>query len=109
MFATLIRDEPIFLIPLNASAGMFGPSNYWECILDEMPGVKNDTVAIAIVRKCQKKFPSTANRTIETKKKSLLFGPKTFNECVIKYAENVTSPTGSTVIRRACYVLYPRE
>jgi len=99
----------LFLIPFNAYAGMFGPSNFWECILDEMPGVKNDAVAIAIQGKCRKKFPTTANYITEIKKKSSVFGPKTANECVIKYAENVSSQRGAGLIRSACYRLYPRE
>ncbi len=94
----------ILLIPLNAFAGMFGPSNFWECILDEMPGVKNDTVATAIVIKCRKKFPNTT----EFEKKSSVFAPKTANECVIKYAENVSSPKAGGLIKGACYRLYPR-
>jgi len=102
----------ILLIPLNALAGMFGPSNFWECILDEMPGAKNDAVAVAIIRKCAKKFPSTApgsESTTEIKKKSPLLGPKTCNECIIKYAEDTTSPKGINFIRGACYKLYPKE
>ncbi|HBT86911.1 MAG TPA: hypothetical protein DEB50_00065 [Desulfobacter sp.] len=96
----------IFLMPFNAFAGMFGPSNFWECILDEMPGVKNDAVANATMMKCRKKFPNTA---YPQKKSSSLFGPKTANECIIKYAKDVSSPRGAELIRAACYRLYPRE
>ena len=95
----------IFLLLLNASAGMFGSSNYWECILDEMPGVKNDPAAIEVVRKCRKEFPSST----KVEKKSPLFGVKTAGECVLEYAKDVSSPRGAKLVRAACYRLYPRK
>ncbi len=84
---------------------MFGPSNFWECILDEMPGVKNDPAAIEVIRKCQKEFSTTA----EVEKKSPIIGIKTAGECVLEYAKDVSSPRGAKLIRAACYTLYPRE
>ena len=33
-----------------------GASNLWECVLDEMPGVKKDLVARVIFQDCMKKF-----------------------------------------------------
>lgn len=40
-----------------AHAGLFGPSNYEECVLDSMKGVTSDVAARAIMRSCQEKFP----------------------------------------------------
>ena len=40
------------------SAGLFGPSNYEECILDGMKGVKSDLAAKAVIGACARKFPS---------------------------------------------------
>ncbi len=56
--------------PSTGFSGLFGPSNYWECILEEMPGVKNDPAAIEIMRKCQKDFPDSPS----VEKKGSLFG-----------------------------------
>ena len=95
----------VLLFPISAFAGLFGPSNYWECILEEMQGVKNDPAAIEIIRKCRNEFPITA----EVKKKSPIIGIKTAGECVIEYAKDVSSPLGAKYIRAACYRLYPRE
>lgn len=36
---------------------MFGPSTYWECFLDKMPGVKNDPAAVEIIKQCSHDFP----------------------------------------------------
>lgn len=47
-----------FLIPNISYAGLFGPSNYDECILDSMKGVTNDKAAISIKNACWNKFPS---------------------------------------------------
>lgn len=40
-----------------AYAGLFGPTNYHECILEEMPGVKNDQVVRSISMECSEKYP----------------------------------------------------
>ncbi|WP_155761747.1 hypothetical protein [Alteromonas mediterranea] len=46
------------LLSFSASAGIFGPSNYEECILDKMQGTKSNVAANAIKRACRKEFPS---------------------------------------------------
>lgn len=97
-FCTLLASVSVF-------AGLLGPSNLWECILEEMPGVKNDPAAIEVIRKCKKEFPTTP----EVKKKSPIFGVSTAGECVIEYAKDVSSPRGAKYIRAACYKLYPKE
>ncbi|MFH1025685.1 MAG: hypothetical protein V1764_03310 [Nitrospirota bacterium] len=43
--------------PSISSAGLFGPSNYDECIVESMKGVTSDVAARAIIQSCQKKFP----------------------------------------------------
>lgn len=48
----------LFFAASNASAGVFGPSNYDECILDGMKGVTSDVAANSIRRACRDKYPS---------------------------------------------------
>lgn len=91
--------------PAIAFSGLFGPSNYWECILDEMPGVKNDLAAIEVIKKCRKKFPNSSN----IEKKTSFFVTKTAGDCVLEYGSDVSSPRGAKLVRAACYRLYPRE
>ncbi len=107
-----ISAEPLKDIPNDHKkaksgwlTGWFGPSNYFECILDKMPGVKNDTAANAVIRLCRNKFPDRS----KVKKKSPIIGIKNGSECVFKYAKDVTSPRGAKLIQAACYKLYPRK
>ena len=90
-----------------AGSGYFGEGNYWECILDDMPGVENDTAAAEILEHCQDQF-SFADR-IFVKKKEPWFGIKTANECTISYSKNTPSTKGAEAIRAACHKLYPKE
>ncbi|MCW5206571.1 hypothetical protein VU08_06550 [Desulfobulbus sp. F5] len=85
--------------------GWFGPSNFDECILDRMPGVKNDTVASETREICRKEFPNQR----EVKKKSAIIGIKNSSECVLKYAKDETSPLSARLIKTSCYKLYPKE
>ena len=104
-----LRYLPIVLIllwPSSAFPGILGPSNYWECILDEMRAVKNDPAAIEVIRKCQKEFPNSSN---DMEKKSPIIGIKTAGECVRDYGKDVSSPMGAKALQIACYRLYPRK
>lgn len=45
------------LMAAPASAGLFGPSNYDECILEHLKGVSSDVGARMVAEACRKKFP----------------------------------------------------
>lgn len=91
-------------LAINCYADIFGACNYYECILDEMPGVKNDIVARQIIANCASKCPDKS-----TKKKTRLgfSGRRTASKCFLKYAKDTTSEVGARVIRYSCYSLYP--
>lgn len=46
----------LLLLVSNAKAGLFGPNNYEECILQKMEGVTSDLAAKSIIRACRKLF-----------------------------------------------------
>lgn len=89
--------------PVMAGAAWMGPANYWECILDAMPGAKNDLVAAEITRACAEGFP----HDVEVEENASLFGIRTAGECVLEYGDEVSSPVAAQQIRTACYRLYP--
>lgn len=84
-------------------AAWMGATNYWECILDAMPGAKNDLVAAEIIRACAESFPHDEG-VVEN---ASLFGIRTAGECVLEYGDEVSSPIAAQQIRTACYRLYP--
>ncbi len=93
---TAVLSAYLMLMPLPAMAGLFGPSNKWECILEEMPGTQNNVAAVSIRRSCDTRFSE------QGKWSKSFFGPKTFDECVAKYAKNTLSKTAVINIRMAC-------
>lgn len=88
------------------NAGVLGAKNYWECILDDMQGVKNDGAAKAVNQSCFAKFPDTSE-PVEVN--SPLFGAQTRNECFVSYGKEATSFRALKQIRMACHFLYPEE
>ena len=52
----------ILAILLPGVAGGAAPSNYDECILESMKGVKSDLAAKSIIMSCRNKFPEELNR-----------------------------------------------
>lgn len=57
----------ITLFPSVSSPGVFGPSDYDECILKEMKGVTDKYVANHIARACRNKFPEKIEYLDESK------------------------------------------
>jgi len=54
----------IALFPCNGVAGWLGPSNYDECILQNMKGVTSERAATAIVGACRRKFPEVKEKPV---------------------------------------------
>lgn len=85
--------------------GFFGPSNYWECILDTVPGTQNDVVGANLIVQCAKKFPKQS-LVAEKDKVGGLFSVPTKDDCLMKYAKNTPSSLAAKAIYAACYQLY---
>jgi len=60
------------LLTSPAQAGMFGPSNYDECITESMKGVTSNIAARAIINSCRKRFPKTKRKLPPSKRLSIL-------------------------------------
>ncbi len=90
----------------TVNAGVFGANNYWECILDDMQGVKNDSAAKAVTQSCYAKFPDTSEPTDFS---APLFGAQTHDECFAEYGKEATSFRALKQLRMACQFLYPEE
>lgn len=95
----------LMFLPCVVNAGIFGSSNYWECILEEMPGVRNDPAVYAVIGKCRKDFPNRSS----VRKKSSIFGGTTARECFLEHGKAVSNPKTVKFLRHACYRLYPKE
>ncbi len=89
-----------------AYAGIFGSCNYYECILDKMPGTDNDVVANQIVFQCIQKCKDMGQKN---KWRIGLSGKVTAEKCFVKHAKSTRSEQAAIVIRTACYMLYPYE
>ena len=59
----------IISIGFNANAGIFGPSNYDECIMENMKGVSSDVAARQVTMACRRKFPEKTKSSQEPKKR----------------------------------------
>jgi hypothetical protein len=106
LIVSLICQGIVLTSPVVVNAGVFGANNYWECILDEMEGVKDDRVARAVNQACIVKFPNTSQPTDVS---SPLFGAQTRTECFASYGKDSTSFRALKQIRMACHYLYPEQ
>ena len=84
------------------------PSNFAECILENMPGVSNESARSAVHRQCKKQYP---NKLKEIKQGSGLGFNSTFksrDECVIEKNRNTLNKNAAININLACYCLYEK-
>ncbi len=79
------------------------PGNFYECILDDMPGVRNNIAAREIMLNCRKEFPDA----VIPEDKSSLGGSA--RDCVVKHGKSAIGEIGPNLIRRSCYALYPNK
>jgi len=103
IFRTALGLMATLCLAGNASGGVFGPSNLRECLLDKLPGAKNDTVANEISRQCVKEYGPYA----PAEKKQGFFARYTSgSECTIDKASNTASLLAARIIQANCYALY---
>lgn len=81
------------------------PSNFAECIVQDMEGVQNIQVYSAIFKACKMEFPE-AYKNIQQGSGRVLFSNVSREECVIKNAKNTTFQQAATVTTIACGCLY---
>ncbi len=98
----------VFVIAVSpAQAGLldwlFGPDNYWECILDKMPGTLTYGGSMEVIAQCTKAFPDKTRYTLPRG----LFKPKNLDDCWGKYNQDTHESLARQSIYQACYFLYP--
>ena len=91
----------------NGQAWWGQQDNYWQCLLDELPDVKNDTVAESIVNQCKDSHPIHTRIFIE--KNSSWFGFSSADQCVKRKAKSVRSEVAAQYLQAACYKLYTNK
>lgn len=88
---------------LPARAGVWGPNNYLECLLDRLPGTANDAAAAQIMQSCRAEFPGTTTLA----KRRGFFDPSA-QECVLKNGRSTGSNLAGKAIAYACNTLFQR-
>ncbi len=84
--------------------GLLGPNNYYQCILDRMPGTTADDAANEISAKCSKEFPLGAPIQKQT---GVFSAFHSGSECTFKKIKDTASPLAKQIIQYCCYSLYP--
>ena len=107
MIAPSLATVLIFMWPFcSVQADYFGPSTFWECILDKMPEADNDRAASDTHRQCQKEFPKIEEYETDAWR---IFGPETREECTSSFMAQTRSVYARTMLRQACYRLFSEK
>lgn len=92
-----------------AQAGMwerlFGPDNFWECLLETMPGTLTYGGAMEKRLQCSKQFPDKTAYRLGLG----ITGPKNLTQCQQKYLPGTKDPLARQSIRQACFRLFPPD
>jgi hypothetical protein len=88
------------LLPIGANA-----DNYATCILEKMPGAKNDAVVFAAKNLCRDEYPDGMSAVKQGSGRGF-FSFDNGAECTLKKAATTLSRPGAMAIRAACRRLY---
>jgi hypothetical protein len=90
----------LLAITPGAEGGIFGPSNYWECVLARMQRARDSSAAGRVIARCRQDFFPIA---VPPKVEPGMFGPKNRRECLLKYTKGVSSRLGLNSVTSACF------
>lgn len=91
----------------QAHAGMFGASNWYECVLNRMPGVQNNYAASAILKSCYTEF-GQPEPYAEHPPHGWFARYPSGDACTRAKAAGTGSELGARVLTAACHHLYDR-
>lgn len=86
-----------------AYAGLFGPDDFYSCVLDHMPGVQGDPAAAGIAQDCDEQFPQRYRYNART---GMFAAYDTTRACFTDKAKDIRSLVGTAMILEACTRLY---
>lgn len=82
---------------------LFGPDNYWECLLEEMPGTLTYGGSMEKLAQCRTRFPNPSDYRPGVD----IFGPRDYQGCLEKYLQRTRDPLARHSIQNACFRLFP--
>lgn len=88
------------MFPASALAG-----NYATCLLDNLPGVANDSASVAAIRLCIGKYPGGFTGVKKGSGRGL-FSFDSGAECALKKGGSTSSQHAGRMIAAACNTLY---
>ncbi|KTT33823.1 hypothetical protein SB18R_03305 [Pseudomonas oryzihabitans] len=90
----------LLVLPVSSFAG-----NFATCILDKVPGVKNDNAAGAAFQVCNAKYPDRYQGVTQGDGRGI-WSYDSGAECALAKARDTLSSDGAGMIRVACNALY---
>jgi hypothetical protein len=94
----------LVLCTSTAHAGLFEADSFYSCVLDQMPGVANDTAALTIVTDCGKRFDPVPQHVERRTGWSASYA--TAEACITDKTRSTASYWGAGWIDDACRHLY---
>jgi len=82
--------------------------DYASCLLDELPGIENDTAAYAAAQVCGSKFPTRYDGVAQGSGRGF-FGYDSGAECALAKSKDTRSSRAAGMIRVACNKLYDKQ
>ena len=92
----------LLIAPSSCFAG-----NYATCLLDKMPGIENDAIAMATNKVCLDKYPGGFNNVQQGSGRGY-FSYDSGAECAAKIGSKTRSLTAGRMIFASCNVLYEK-
>lgn len=96
------------LAMLAATPTVFA-GNFAECLLDNLPGVRNGPAIGAALKLCSEKYPSKWNGVQQGSGRGLLARFDSGSECTLEVGRDITVQQGAFLVAKSCKLLYDED
>lgn len=96
----------LYGIILVAACGTAQAGNYATCLLEKLPGVRNQQAAVAALRLCGAEHPGGWDSVEQGSGRGLFADYDSGDECTLDMAKETTDQQAGFLIGRSCRLLY---
>jgi len=101
-----MRAHSLIVLALLAVAPAVLAENFAECLLDNLPGVKNQASTNAALGLCRGKFPGAWASVQQGAGRGFFAKFDSGNECAIELGRDITVRQGAFLVAKSCKLLY---
>lgn len=101
-----MRTHSLIALALLTVAPVAAADNFAECLLDNLPGVRNRPTTLAALNLCRGKYPGAFGSVPQGAGRGFFAKFDSGGECTLELGRDITDQQGAFLVAKACKLLY---